>query len=93
MIIRFEDLWESAGDGASTPVRLMRPEEDDVDALMDAWRRERQESTECRLYLEEMRRVLQKLVEVEKVPPRLRKRAKSLLRAVREAERGGSNDD
>ena len=60
---------------------------------MDAWRRERQESTECRLYLEEMRRVLRKLIEVEKVPPRLRKRAKSLLRAVREARPEGGDGD
>ena len=92
MIIRFEDLWDSAGDGAFSPGCVVRPD-DDIDALMDAWRRERQESTECRLYLEEMRRVLRKLIEVEKVPPRLRKRAKSLLRAVREARPGSGDDD
>ena len=76
MIIRFEDLWESAGDGASSPGSMVRAA-DDVDALMDAWRRERQESTECRLYLEQMRRVLRKMIDVEKVPPRLRRRAYS----------------
>ena len=57
MIIRFEDLWDSASDGAFSPGCVARPD-DEVDALMDAWLRERQESTECRLYLEEMRRVL-----------------------------------
>jgi hypothetical protein len=92
MIIRFEDLWDSAGDGASSPGWAARTD-DDVDALMDAWLRERRESTECRLYLERMRRVLRKLIEVEKVPPRLRKRAKSLLRAVRDAKRGSGDDD
>jgi len=92
MIIRFEDLWDSAGDGAFSPGRVARPDED-IDALMDAWRRERQESTECRLYLEEMKRVLRKLIEVEKVPPRLRKRAKSLLRAVQDARPGSRDDD
>ena len=92
MIIRFEDLWQSASDGAFSPGRVARLDQD-VDALMDAWRRERQESTECRLYLDEMRRVLQKLIEVEKVPPRLRKKAKSLLRAVREVRSGSGDDD
>jgi hypothetical protein len=91
MIIRFEDLWDSAGDGAFSVGHAVRPDED-IDALMDAWRRERQESTECRLYLQEMRRVLRKLIEVEKVPPQLRKQAKSLLRAVREA-RPDSGDE
>jgi hypothetical protein len=92
MIIRFEDLWDSAGDGASSPALVVRAD-DDVDALMDAWLRERRESTECRLYLEQMRRVLRKLIEVEKVPPRLRRRAKTLLRAVREARGGNGGDD
>jgi hypothetical protein len=91
MIIRFEDLWQSAGDGASSPGSFVRPG-DDVDELMQAWLRECHKSTECRLYLEQMRRVLRKMIEVEKVPPQLRKRAKSLLKAVREA-RWESGDD
>jgi hypothetical protein len=92
MINRIEDLWDSAGDGAFSPGNLVRPD-DEVDALMDAWRRERQESTECRLYLEQMRRVLRKMIAVEKVSPRLRKRAETLLRAVRESNRGSGDVD
>jgi len=87
MIVRFEDLWQSAGDGAFSPGTLVPPE-DESDALMDAWLRERQDSTECQLYLKEMGRVLRKLISVEEVPPQLRKRAKFLLRAVRESRRG-----
>ena len=92
MIIRFEDLWQSASDGAFSPGCVVHPV-DDVDELMDAWLRERQKSTECRLYLEEMRRVLRKLIAVEEVPPRLRKRAESLLRAVRDAPWGTGDGD
>jgi len=91
MINRFEDLWDSAGDGAFSPGCIGHPD-DEVNALMDAWRRERQESTECRLYLQEMRRVLQKMIEVEKVPPRLRRRAETLLRAFRDGNRGSGGD-
>jgi hypothetical protein len=92
MINRFEDLWQSAGDGAFSPGSAVHPDHD-VDALMDAWLKERQDSTECRLYLEEMGRVLRKLIAVEKVPPRLRRRAKSLLRAVHEARNGSVGGD
>jgi len=87
MIIRFEDLWQSAGDGAFSPGGVARSD-NDVDALMDAWLKERRTSTERGLYLEQMGRVLQKLIAVEKVPSRLRRRAKSLLKAVREARNG-----
>src|ERR1700751_6035014 len=83
MVNRFEDLWKSAGDGAFSPVGTIQPD-CDTDALMDAWFRERQDSIECRLYLEEAQRLLRQVVMVGKVPPRLRKQAKTLLRAVRE---------
>jgi hypothetical protein len=86
MIGRIEDLWESAGDGAFSPIGATRPE-GDVDALMDAWLRERQVSIECRLYLEQMRRLVRRMMDVDKVPPELRKRARCLLRAVRESRR------
>jgi hypothetical protein len=92
MIIRFEDLWDSAGDGASSPGCVVHPA-DDVDALMDAWCHERHLSTECRLYLDRMRRMLREMLAEERVSPRLRRRAETLLRAVREAglERGGDD--
>jgi hypothetical protein len=94
MMGRIEDLWESAGDGAFSPVGAIRSDVDiDVDALMKAWFRERQDSIECRLYLEEARRLLQKLVGVDEVPPRLRKRAQCLLRAVRRSERPADGEE
>src|SRR5437588_11804787 len=95
MMGRFENLWESAaGDGALSPVGVARPD-CEFDALMDAWFRERQDSIECRLYLEEARRLLREIMDVEIVPPRLRRRAKHLLlaiRAVRESDRGNTPD-
>jgi|ERR1700757_3544365 hypothetical protein len=91
MISRFEDLWESAaGDGALSPVGVARPE-CEFDALMDAWFRERQDCIECRLYLDEAGRLLRMILGEEAVPPRLRRRAKHLLlaiRSVRESEGG-----
>jgi len=93
---RFDNLWETAaGDGAVTPVGIARPE-CDFDALMDAWSRERQDCIECRLYLDEAARLFRKILDEEAVPPRLRRRAKHLLlaiRAVRKAEGGVATDE
>jgi len=95
MISRFEDLWETAaGDGALTPVGVGRPD-CEFDALMDAWLQERQDCIECRLYLVEAGRLLRRILDEETVPPRLRKRARHLLlaiRSVRESEGGPSVD-
>jgi len=96
MINRFEDMWKmAAGDGALTPVGVARPE-CEFDALMDAWFRERQDSIECRLYLEEAGDLLQQILEEDRVPMRLRRRAKHLLlalRAVRAAEQGSTSSE
>jgi len=92
MISRFEDLWKSADDGGFSPVGVSRPDLD-VDALMDAWFRERQESIESRLYLKEARRLLRELLELEQVTPQLRKRARCLLQAVRDSERGTAEEE
>jgi hypothetical protein len=93
MLSRFDNLWESAaGDGALTPVGVARPE-CEFDALMDAWFRERQDSIECRLYLDEAGRLLREIIGEERVPVRLRRRAKHMLlaiRASRESEQGPS---
>jgi hypothetical protein len=89
-----EDLWQSAGDGAFSPVGALRSDGDidmDIDALMNAWFRERQDSIECRLYLEEAGRLLQKMVAVDTVPPGLRRRALCLLRAVHRSKRPGDD--
>jgi hypothetical protein len=83
----FEDLWESGDDGAFSPVGATRPEGDDVDALMDAWLRERQVSIESRLYLEQAGRLIRKMMDGDTVSPDLRKQARCLLRAVRASQR------
>jgi hypothetical protein len=88
----FEHLWESAGDGAFSPVGATRPD-GDFDALMDAWLRERQDSIECRLYLKQMRQLIRRMMEVDRVPPELRKRARCLLRAVRASKRDASDEE
>jgi hypothetical protein len=92
MISRFEDLWESAGDGAASPVGVVRPDWDTKE-LMKAWFRERRDSIECRLYLDEARRLLRKMLDGEGVTPRLRKRVEFLLRAVSESERGTGGEE
>jgi len=95
MMSRFEDLWESAaGEGASTPVGVARPE-CEFDALMDAWFRERHESIENRLHLEEAGELLRQILDVDQVPLKLRRRAKHLLQAIRavhDADRENPHD-
>jgi hypothetical protein len=71
---------------------MIRPD-GDIDALMDAWFRERQDNIECRLYLDEARRLLRRVVDVEKLPPELRKRALCLLRAVRASKEGAGEGE
>jgi len=84
MLNRFENPWESAaGDGALTPVGVARPAgEFEAEALMEAWRRERHESIEYRLYLDDAGRFLRLILSEDMVPKRLRRRAKSLLQGI-----------
>jgi len=97
MMSRFEDFWKSAaGDGALSPVGVVHPE-CEVDALLDAWFRERQDSVECRLYLDEAEGLLRQVLEDVEVPLRIRRRIKLLLvamRGLRETEgRTGPEDE
>jgi len=78
-----ENLCKSAaGDGALTPVGAYHSNSE-LDALMDAWSRERQTSIECLLALEEAGRLLRELMDEDGVPLRIRRRAKRLVRAIR----------
>jgi len=96
MIDRLENLWKTAaGDGASIPVGMSRPD-CEFDALLDAWFRERQDSIECRLYLDEAGRLLRELLDTETMPAQLRRRGRTLLRAIRacqKAERKRRGDE
>jgi hypothetical protein len=89
----FEDLWESGDDGAFSPIGATRPQGGEVDALMDAWLKERHVSIESRLYLEQAGRLIREMMDVDKVPPDLRKRAKCLLRAVRASQRDAGDEE
>jgi len=95
MFGRFKSLCETAaGDGASSPIG-MPPPRNDIDALLNAWYRERQESVECRLCLDQAGRLLRRLMDEAGVPSQLRRQARQLLltiRAKQEAQRGGMND-
>jgi len=55
---------------------------------MDAWFHERQDSIECRLQLDEARRLLRQLMDVDTIPQQLKRKTKHLLRATRELKRG-----
>ena len=88
----FESQWDSAaGDGALTPVVFARPE-CEFDALMDAWFRERRDSIEFRLYLEEAERLLRQITGERAVPVRLRQRSRLLLRAIRAVQKPRTDD-
>jgi len=93
---RFENVCDwAAGDGAVTPIGVGRPESDS-DALMDAWYRERQDNIEYRLYLDQARRLLRRLGELDEVPAHLRRQVRLLLQGIRafaEAEERRSVDD
>jgi len=49
---------------------------------MDAWSRERHTSIECRLAMEEAGRLLREFLKASCLPPRLRKRAKRMVRVI-----------
>ena len=67
MTNRFEDLWNSADDGASSPVSpLELHNEAEFDGLLDAWFLERRNSIEFEILLDESRKLIRRLLaEVE----------------------------
>jgi hypothetical protein len=93
---RFENVCEwAAGDGALTPIGVRRPDSE-ADELMDAWYRERQDNIEYRLYLDQARRLLRRLGEIDEVPAPLRRQVRLLLQGIRaftEAEERRSIDE
>jgi hypothetical protein len=84
---RFEDLWNSADDGASSPVRVFATgtSADEVDHLIDAWFRERSDRIECSLLLDQARRLIHGLLAEGEMTPLRRRQATRFLRASRVA--------
>lgn len=83
MTNRFEDLWDSADDGASTPLGPLEiRDRSGTEALLEAWYVERRNSIECELVLGESRRLIARLLAEDELCPRRRKKAARLLRAI-----------
>ena len=84
---RFDLAWDSyPDDGASIPVAVPTaydPEE--YNELFRAWCEERHESIELKLRLDQAVRLLKKMCAQGEVTPENRRRAKLLLRAIRDA--------
>jgi hypothetical protein len=84
---RLDLSWESyPHDGASTPLGSSAAiERNDYDELFRAWCEERHESIELGLCLDEVVRLLKRMLAAGGVTEQSRRRAKSLFRAIREA--------
>jgi hypothetical protein len=92
---RFEDLWDSADDGASCPAHVFATgtSSDEVDHLIDAWFRERSDRIECSLLLDQARRLIVGLMAEGEMTPLRRRQAARFLRASRCAPNPSSNED
>lgn len=84
---RFDLSWDTIPcDGASVPFTVPTGiDPADYDDLFRAWCRERHESIETKLYLDEALRVLKRLLAAGEVSAESRKRARRLLTAIKEA--------
>jgi hypothetical protein len=80
---RLEDLWNSADDGASSPIGpLAIRTGEEFDELLDAWYVERRNCIEFEILLDQSRRLMQQLLTEADVSPSGRKRARRLIRAI-----------
>jgi hypothetical protein len=88
MTNRFEDLWNSADDGASSPVRpLELHNEAEFDGLLDAWFLERRNSIEFEILLDESRKLIRRLLAEADVTSGTRRSARRLIQAINESLR------
>ncbi len=85
----FGPPWDRIpGDGASAPVGMPSPFDDaPSDDLLEAWCQERHQSIELGLYLQQSLQLIRRILADGEVTPESRRRAKTLLRAIREAKR------
>ena len=94
MTNRFEDLWNSADDGASSPVGpMLHHDEAEFDGLLDAWYLERQHSIEFEILLAESRKMIRRLLAEADVSPESRRTARRLIRTINESLRTAPTDE
>jgi len=83
MMNRFEELWKSADDGASTPFGATTYRtEAEFDQLLDAWFLERRNSIEFEMLLGQSRRVIARLLSEGAASPEGARKARRLLREI-----------
>lgn len=89
MIRHFNDLLMAAAhDGASAAISVCSTSStSDVDQLMDAWYRERQERIEAGLLLEQACRVLSRIVSDGEITTANRRKATRLLLTMKAARK------
>jgi len=87
MLSHFNDLLlASPRDGASATIGISRSNDAaEVDDLMDAWYRERQDRIEAGLFLDQARRLLGRIISEGRITSADRKKARRLLLAIKEA--------
>ena len=91
---RLEDLWNSADDGASSPIgTLANRSESDFDDLLDAWFLERRNSIEFEILLDESRRLIERLLAEAEVPTSGRRRARRLIRTIKQTIRAAEAEE
>ncbi len=82
-MIRLDDLWNAADDGAHASIGPIDfPSGAERASLLDAWFRERQHSIEFEILLDESRRMLRRLVTEGHVTPRTKQMALQLIRTI-----------
>ena len=91
---RLEDLWNSADDGASSPIGpLAIRTGEEFDDLLDAWYLERQNCIEFEILLDQSRRFIQQLLAETDVSASGRKRARRLIRAIESTLRASDDQE
>jgi hypothetical protein len=85
MIDHFNELLRVTPDeGASATIGLSPTySADGIDDLLEAWYRERQERTEAALFLDEVQRLLKRIIREGRITPAIERKATNLLLAIR----------
>ena len=93
---RLEKLWNSADDGAFSPigpVGLRNRAEVDSDEMLDAWYHERQHSIELELLIDESSKMIRRLLAEAEVSPESRRSARRLIQTIEATLQADSSDD
>lgn len=90
MIGHFNELLRATADEGASAAPGLSPYHtfEEPDELLEAWCRERQERVETELFLEEARRLLEKILDESRVTPASRRKVKCLLLAIKAANLG-----